>query len=267
MKKLAICNQKGGVAKTTTAITLGAALTKKGYKVLLIDCDDSNPTLTKTLVTKSPDELPCTLVDLLLFTAMNRPIKDDLEKAIIHHEEGFDILPASNQLSGLTVYLNTLNEDMKNTCLSKALANLDAIYDFVILDAAPALNTLTMNVMAASDEIIIVSQAQDAAEEGIVELLRTTSRCKTNINNRLIITGLLITMEDRRTNYSKNTATKITEKYSALGMRVFQSRIPRGVAGEKFIASGNSLLKYEPRSKVTLAYLDFVDEYLAGMEG
>lgn len=267
MKKLAICNQKGGVAKTTTAITLGATLAKKGYRVLLVDCDDSNPTLTKTLVTKNPDELKCTLVDLLLFTAMNRPILTQLTDAIVRHEEEFDILPTSNQLSGMTVYLNTLNEEMKNTCLAKALSHLDDSYDYIILDAAPALNTLTMNVMAAADEVIIVSQAQDASEEGIVELLRTTSRCKSTINSKLIITGLLITMEDRRTNYSKNTANKITDNYSALGMRVFKNRIPRGVIAEKYVASGVSLLKYAPRSKVTQAYLNFVDEYLEGMEG
>ena len=266
-KIIAICNQKGGVGKTTTAITLSAALTAKGKRVLLVDCDDSNPTLTKALVSKDPSSLPSTLVDLMLFTMLDRSIADELTKAIHHHNEGFDVLPATAKLAGITMNLNVQQDnELKNRCLAAVLAQIKSDYDYIIIDAAPALNTLSVNIMAATDEVIIITQAQDAAEEGIAELIGTVSNVRRTINPDIIIKGLLITMEDNRTNYSKQTSAKIQNDYTALGMKVFCSHIPRAVKAEEFMRSGQSLLAYAPKGKVTDAYLAFADEFLQAEE-
>lgn len=262
-KTIAICNQKGGVGKTTTAIALGAALTLKGKRILLVDCDDSNPTLTKTLITGNPTELPCTLVDLMLFTILERDIKDELPKAIYHHDEGFDILPATNKLPGITTNLNAQQDtNIKNQALAIILSLMKEQYDYIIIDAAPALNTLSINVLAAADEVIIATQAQDAAEAGICEFMQTVSNVKKMINPTLLIRGLLITMEDNRTNYSKKTAKRIATEYTDLGMKVFDAHIPRAVKGEEYMKSGSSIISYDPKGKVSTAYIAFSSEYL-----
>lgn len=263
---IAICNQKGGVGKTTTAVSLASALSKATKKVLLVDCDDSNPTLTKALITQEPAELPSTLVDLMLFTMLGRSLDDEIPKAVYHHSEGYNILPATNKLPGITINLNVQQDvNIKNKCLANVLAQITG-YDYIIIDAAPALNTMSINVLAAADEVIIVTQAQDAAEKGIVELIQTINNVKKEINPDITIGGLLITMVHNGSKSSKSTAQGIADNYAALGIHVY-STIPRATDAELYIRSGKSILTYKPRSKVTAAYKQFADEFLLNKEG
>lgn len=261
-KIIAIANQKGGVAKTTTAISMGAGLAEMGYKVLLVDVDDSgNPSLSKCLNTTDPK---ATLTDLMLFRILERDITTELESIIINHQEGMDYIPADNKLPGISDTLNGLKEDGRSkTILREIVDTVRDTYDYIILDAAPALNIMSINVLAAADEIIITTQPAGAADEGIVELLQTATQVKKNINKDLIVKGLLITMLDIRTNYNKNKANMMTDRYTALGMKVFNEKIPRAITAEECIEKKISILKYNSSGKVATAYRSFIKEYLS----
>ncbi|MCU7378895.1 AAA family ATPase [Clostridiales Family XIII bacterium ASD5510] len=260
-KVIAVANQKGGVGKTATAISMGAALVEKGYKVLLVDVDDSgNPSLSKCLGAEAPE---ASLVDLMLMAFLNRDISKELNHVILTHEEGMDFIAAENKLAGVTDMLSAGTDDYeKKTVLKRIIDEVRKQYDFIILDAAPALNIMSINVLTAADEVIITTQPQGAAEEGIGELISSAGEVRKHSNPNLIVKGLLITMLDARTNYNKSKATEMTDGYTELGMKVFHTRIPRAVAAEECVEKKISILKYDPKSKVTAAYRAFVDEYL-----
>lgn len=262
-KVIAISNQKGGVGKTTSAIALGVGLADKGYKVLLIDGDDTgNPSLTKFLG-QNPKALETTLTDLMMFTLFDRSIDDELMKAVIKNDEGIEFIPADNKLPGITNELTGFqDEDKKKKIITIILDKLKDKYDYIIMDAAPSLNILSINILAAADEVIIATQSQGASESGIGELMQTIIKLRNNINPKLTIRGLLITMVDNRTNYSKEKAANITSAYTELGMRVFKACIPRAVKAEKCPDAGQSILKYDPDGKVAAAYRQLVEEYL-----
>lgn len=260
-KVIAVANQKGGVGKTTTAISMGAGLVEKGHNVLLIDVDDSgNPSMSKGLGAKEPEK---SLVDLMLFRILERDIAKELDSVILHHEEGMDFIPADNKLPGISDTLNGVKDDYKKKTILKEIVDLlRSYYDYILLDAAPALNIMSINVLTAADEVIITTQPQGAAEEGIAELLQTAIQVKSNINPDLVVRGLLITMLDIRTNYNRDKALKMTDNYTELGMKVFHTRIPRAVAAEECMEAKVSIMKYDPRGKVSTAYRQFVEEYL-----
>lgn len=261
-KVIAICNQKGGVGKTTTAIAMGAVLAELGKKVLLIDVDDSgNPSLSINLGTEEPER---SLVDLMLTSYMDRDTTSLLEETILHHEEGMDYIPAENRLGGISEILSTSQDEAKKrTVLKRAIAPIRERYEYILLDAAPTLNMMSINLLTAADEIIITTQPQGAAEDGIPALVSSVAQVRQNLNTALCIKGLLITMLDRRTNYNKEKASTMERAYTDLGMRVFSTRIPRAITAESCMEQHQSILKFDPKGKVAAAYRDFVNEYLS----
>jgi len=263
-KVIAITNQKGGVGKTTTALAMAAVLTKEGRKVLLIDCDDSgNPSLSKTL---SADPNMVSLTDVMLnriniqSVAPRTPLLYVKDAIQVHND--LDYIAADGQLPGITqVAFTMLSAEERAYVLKGITDELKEYYEYIILDAAPALNVLSTNLLTAADDVVITTQAQGASEEGIAALIETVAQVKATSNPDIVIRGLLITMVDNRTNYSKQKTEGITKDYSDLGIKVFNSVIPRSTSAEKCMDAGKSIIEYDPRGKTAAAYVSFVAEF------
>ena len=255
-KVIAVGNQKGGVGKTTTTSNLGIGLAKKGKKVLLIDAD-AQANLTMALGYSRPDDIPITLS-----TVMQSIIDDkafDVSQGILHHNEGVDLLPSNIELSGFEVRL--INAMSRETTLKQVLANYSKDYDHILLDCSPSLGMLTINALTAADRIVIPVQAQYLSAKGVEQLLGTVARVKRNINHKLKIDGVLLTMVDSRTNNSKEIASLLRSTYGPK-IKVFDTEIPRSVRAAEISAEGKSIFEHDPGGKVAAAYHALTKEVL-----
>lgn len=253
----ALCNQKGGTAKTTTAVNLGIGLAREGKKVLLADLD-SQGSLTASLGYQHPDRMENTLADILGRIISNEPVAPG--EGIIHHTEGVDLLPANIELSGLEVTLvNTIGRE---TILREYLNSIRDQYDAILLDCCPSLGMLTINALAAADEVIIPAQAHYLSLRGMEQLIRTISNVKRKINPRLEIAGILITMADMRTNYSREIIDLLHNTYGNK-LRIFDSIIPLSIRAAETSAEGRSIYLHDPAGKVSAAYAALTREVLA----
>lgn len=253
---LALSNQKGGVGKTTTTVNLGIGLAQQGKKVLLVDCDPQ-ASLTISLGYPQPDKLPCTLSAL-----MSRALLDDLinpERAILHHAEGVDLLPASIELAGMEVSL--VNAMSRETVLRQVLEPLKTRYDHILIDCMPSLGMLTINALAVANRVIIPVQAQYLPAKGLEQLLKTVSRVQRQINPKLKIDGILLTMVDGRTNFAREISTLLRDTYGSK-IRVFATDIPHSVRAAETSAAGKSIFAHEPRGKVSTAYQALTQEVI-----
>ena len=206
-KVIALTNQKGGVGKTTTAVNLGVSLVQQGKKVLLIDAD-AQANLTMALGYNRPDDIPITLS-----TVMQNIIDDktlDVSQGIIHHSEGVDLLPSNIEMSGFEVRL--INAMSRERVLKTYVNEVKKNYDYVLIDCMPSLGMITINALAAADSVIIPTQPHYLSAKGLELLLRSVSMVKRQINPKLRIDGILMTMVMPRTNISKEiTANRITQ--------------------------------------------------------
>lgn len=257
-KVYAIASQKGGVGKTTTAISLGAELAQQGYKVLLIDAD-SQGSLTASLGYTEPDSMEETLASVLEKVVNEEPF-DRKKYGILHHEEGFDVLPCNIELSGLEVSL--VNAWSREVVLSKYIERIKDDYDYIIIDCMPSLSLMTINVFSAADRVIIPVQAAYLSLKGLEQLIKTIGKVKRGLNSRLGIDGILITMLNSRTNYAKEIVSLLEEAYGG-SVHIYNSKIPFSVRAAEATAEGMSIYKYDPKGKVAKAYKDFTKEVLA----
>lgn len=257
---IAVVNQKGGTGKTTTCENLGIGLANEGKKVLLVDTDPQG-SLTIALGNPRPDDLPVTLTDLMAKIMQDQPPLP--KEGILSHEEGVDLVPANITLSGLEVSL--VNAMSRETILKQYLETVKGQYDYILLDCMPSLGMLTVNALAASDQVLIPVQANYLSAKGLEQLLQTVNKVKRQINPKLRIEGILLTMVDSRTNYSKDISNLIRESYGGK-LKVYKTDIPRSVRAEEISAEGTSIFKHDPKGKVAEAYKILTKEVLNNAE-
>ena len=253
-KVIALTNQKGGVGKTTTAVNLGVCLSKQGKKVLLVDAD-AQANLTMSLGYPRPDDLPISLA-----TIMQDIIDDklfDVQKGILHHSEGVDLLPSNIELSGLEVRLiNAISrERVLTTCINEVKKN----YDYVLIDCMPSLGMLTINALAAADSVVVPTQPHYLSAKGLELLLRSVSKVRRQINPHLRIDGILMTMVMPRTNISKEVTALVRSAYGQ-NIKVFDAQIPHSIRAVEATAEGKSIFAYDKGGKVAAAYEQFGKE-------
>lgn len=253
---MAICNQKGGVGKTVTTVNLGIGLARKGKRVLLCDVD-AQGSLTASLGYQRPDQIETTLASVMAHIISDEPLIPG--EGIIHHEEGIDLLPANIELSGLEVTL--VNTMSRETILREYLNSIRDQYDVILLDCCPSLGMLTINALAAADEVLIPTQAHFLSIKGMEQLIRTISNVKRKINPGLEIAGVLITMADMRTNYSRDIIDLLRSTYGSK-LRIFDSIIPLSIRAAETSAEGRSIYLHDPAGKVSAAYAALTREVL-----
>ncbi len=255
-KIIAVANQKGGTAKTTTASSLGIGLARSGKKVLIIDAD-AQGSLTASLGFREPDKLEESLA-----VAMGNIINEEEMEAgygILKHGEGIDLMPGNIELSGLEVSL--VNVMSRELVMKHYIELVRDKYDYIIIDCTPSLGMITMNALACSDSVIIPVQAAYLPVKGLEQLIKTIGKVRRQINPRLFIEGILLTMVDVRTNYAKDISAMLREAYGGR-VRIFENSIPLSVRVAEISAEGISIYKHDPKGKAACAYEALVKEVL-----
>ena len=253
-KVIALANQKGGTGKTTTAVNLGIGLAKQGNKVLLVDAD-AQGNLTDSLGYQEPDNLPVSLATVLTKIMMEEPYEPD--EGILHHPEGVDLMPGNIELSAIEVSL--VNTMSRETILRTYINTVKDKYDYVLIDCMPSLGMMTINALAAADSVIIPVQAHYLPAKGMTQLLQTIARVRRQINPRLTIDGVLLTMVDNRTNFAKDISFVLRRDYGDK-VRVFQTEIPLSIRAAETSAQGKSIYAFDPHGIAAKAYQAFTKE-------
>lgn len=255
-KVISVSNQKGGVGKTVTCVNLGIGLAREGYKVLMIDADPQG-SLSISLGFDEPDKLEKSLATIMLKIINDEEL--DMSEGILKHPEGVDLLPGNIELSGLEISLTGVIS--RETILREYVNRAREIYDFIIIDCMPSLGMLTINALACADSVLIPVQAAYLPVKGLQQLIKTIGRVQRQLNPKLTIEGILLTMVDNRTNYAKDIALQVYDAY-ADNLTVFDCEIPMSVRAAETFAEGSSLYVYDPKGKAAFAYTALIKEVI-----
>ena len=249
MQTIAIVNRRGGVGKTATAHALGAGLRKKGYKVLFIDLD-SQTNVTSDAGAKAG---ALSAMDLLTGNAA-------IDQIIINTPQG-DIVPASPALAGADLVINETGKEYR---LKEALAPVNDIYDFAIIDTPPALGTITTNALTAASAAIIPAQAEIHSLQGIGLLNETITAVRKYTNPALVVDGILLTRYNGRAVISKDMRDNLESIAAALQTRLYKTPIRECVSIKEAQARQQDIFSYAPRSNAAKDYTALIDEFLQG---
>lgn len=249
-KIIAVTNQKGGVGKTTTAVNLAACLAYKGKKVLVIDSDAQGNSTSGLGINK--EEIEYSLYDCL---ADSSKTKDAVIKTSCR---GLSIIPSLPELSAAEIEL--ANEENREHFLENAIKLIKNDYDFIIIDSPPALGMLTINIMTASDSLLIPIQCEYYALEGLSQLINSIKNIKKSLNKDLEIEGILATMFDMRTNLSQQVLDEVKKHFPD---KVFSTPIPRNVRLSEAPSYGQPIIKYDITSKGAEAYFSLAREIIS----
>jgi chromosome partitioning protein len=245
-KVIAFANQKGGVAKTTTALNLAVAFKESGHRVLAVDMDpQGNLTMSQGV---DPDKVERSMFDVLVHRI---PIRE----VIVERE--IDVAVASIDLAGAEIAMST--QIGRERALQKALDAVKDDYDFVCIDTPPSLGLLTVNALTAADKVIVPVQCEYLSMRGLVQLQNTLQMIRENLNPGVEIEGILPTMLDSRTVHAKEAVEILEENFGEL---VFKSRIRKAIKFAEAPVRGTSVLKYDPKSKAASAYRELAEEVL-----
>lgn len=255
-KVIAVANQKGGVGKTTTTSNLGIGLANQGKRVLLIDAD-AQGSLTASLGFSEPDKINISLATIM--ANLINEVEIEPEYGILKHDEGIDLMPGNIELSGLEVSL--VNVMSRERILCNYIEQEREKYDYILIDCMPSLGMITINALAAADSILIPVQAAYLPVKGLEQLIKTIGKVKRQINPKLEIEGILLTMVDNRTNFARDISNLLIENYGNR-VKIFKNSIPMSVRAAEISAEGISIYKHEPNGKVADAYHSLTEEVL-----
>lgn len=251
---IVIANQKGGVGKTTTTENVGIGLAKEGKKVLLIDFDPQAD-LSASLGIRNSDNMEHTICEALNGTIKDIPINfDDL---IIHHDENVDIIPSNIELADFELKLVSVMS--RERILDMTLEPLRKKYNVILIDCPPSLGMLTINALSSADKVLIPVQAQYLPAKGMTKLLGTINKVQHQINPRIKVLGVAITLANMQTNLAKSTADTLRENFGN-HINVFDTIIPIGVKAAEATVVGKSVFEHAKDSNVAKAYEKLTQE-------
>ncbi len=248
-RTIAIANQKGGVGKTTTAINLGASFAAAEMKTLLVDCDPQSNASSGLGLRKDPRRR-----SLYHLFSEAEPLSNLIQKTDL---PGLDLVPSDRNLVGAALEL--LSGERREFRLRDALQSLKDAYSYILLDCPPSLDILTVNALTAADTLLVPIQCEYFALEGVSELLDTRIRICRNLNPRLEIEGILLTMFDDRMNLTNQVAQDLRDYF---GRQVFETVIPRNIRLAEAPSHGKPILLYDIRSRGAESYLRLAKEIM-----
>lgn len=252
---IAVANQKGGVGKTTTTVNLAASLAAAEQRTLMVDGDPQGNATSGMGITVG--DLTTTLYDVLIGAV---PIEEALHRKV--HFDLLDVVPATPDLAGAEVEL--IEREQRGHAMREALEPIRANYDFVLIDCPPSLGLITLNMLGASDAVLIPLQCEYYALEGLSQLLNTVHRIQHGINEHLEIAGVLLTMYDARLNLSRQVAADARDYF---GETVFESLVPRNIRLAEAPSFGKPIILYDVGSVGAKAYMNVARELIARTPG